>query len=237
MATLFYQLVYGEGISTVILLWFTYEIMNSNQQNFLMSFFIGLLALTKSPLTLTFLPFLFVFLIKNRRQISWFSLILCLATVIIPSIIWKLFLMKYHIGYLKTSFAFGELVSRLPKPNMEFLSLAVKDAQGNAESFIYFGIVSFVLWILFSKKILEGLPAAFLLAGVCLYYSYYYAYGAVGDYGSFLRYIMPASLTLFYLGAIGFDALWKRIEFSKIPFVSKFIAGIFMAGLFIHKLF
>lgn len=241
MATLMYQLVYGEGISTVILLWFTYEIVNNNfnlQKYFLLGgFFIGLLALTKSPLALTFLPFLAVFLIKHKRDCSWQSVGSVIIIALIPSLVWSLYVNTFHISHYKPDLAFSKIIERLSAPNIHFLHLAFKHLWMNAKNFVFLGIYSLVLFILFSKKYLEAVPALCLLTGVILYYAYYYAYGSMGDYESFLRYIMPASLPMFYLGGVGLNNLMGAVENSKIAIGWKTVLMIGFTGLFVCKLF
>jgi 4-amino-4-deoxy-L-arabinose transferase-like glycosyltransferase len=241
MACLMYQLVYGEGISTVILLWFTYEIVNNSfnsQKYFLLGgVFIGLLALTKSPLMLTFLPFLAVFLIKHKKNYSWQSVGNVVIIALIPSLVWALYVNIFHISHYKPNLSFGEMAERLSAPNSHFLYLAFKDIWMNAKNFVFLIIYSLVLFILFSKKYLEAVPALFLMIGVILYYAYYYTYGSVGDYGSFLRYIMPVSLPIFYLGGVGLSNLMESLENSKIAMGLKMALMIGFAGLFVYKIF
>ena len=106
----------------------------------------------------------------------------------------------------------------------------------NAKNFVFLSFYSLVL-LIFSKKYLEAIPALFLLIGVALYYAYYYMYGSIGDCGSFLRYIMPASLPVFYLGGVGLNNLMKTLEKSKIAPGWRIVLITGLAGLFVYKIF
>ncbi|MBF0122273.1 MAG: hypothetical protein HQL21_02550 [Candidatus Omnitrophica bacterium] len=233
-----YGLTYGEGLSTIFLLITTFQWIRisddptpSPQTVWWTSAGIGLLALTKGPLTTLTLPIFLIFLaslIWNKKslgqKISVREIFFSTALAILPSLSWKAFTVIWPVYTLNFSHLLSaqELLTRLPHPHQWMLTGLFFLMWGNSNNFFFYGPLALLLYICFSKKLVQGTPLLILLSGAFIYYAFYYNYGInAGDPGSSLRYSMPAFLALFYLGSRGFENLMRSIEESAWPSLRK----------------
>ena len=225
-----YGLTYGEGVSTVFLLITTFQWLRvsddpapSQKTIWWTSFGIGLLALTKGPLTTLTLPIFLIFLsslLWTKRisypKISQRTIFFAIALAILPSLAWKAFTITCPI-YTQNSgllpIPLHDLLPRITHPHQWMLFGVFDLMWNNSNNIFYYGPIALILYALFSKRIIEGIPLFILFTYVFFYYAYCHNYGVNnGDPGSALRYSMPAFLSLFYLGACGFENLMRLIE-------------------------
>ncbi len=223
-----YRVIYGEGICMVFFLLVTYEIKKlTDQPNIrtidliLMSFCIGLLSLSKSPLSyFTFLfsiIFIVLFNLKYKMRPNRLSLsLLALIISVVPFFIWKLFTFVYNINlnpFYNAIYA-AVVQHNFFQINFTMLKNVISDLSANCPDAIYFSILSLAFILMAFRKIefIHLVPIVCLVFSVFLYYGYIYG-GA--DSGSSMRYMMPQALALFYLGAVGFRRVVKAIAIDK----------------------
>jgi hypothetical protein len=247
-----YRVVYGEGICLIFLLFIIYgmKIICDRKTVGLkdvlaMSFFIGLLSLSKSPasyFSVIFLVALMVIL-HGRDNVKFNKTLAPLAMIIVvlaPFLAWKFFIIKLGIN---SNILYDNLIesqNRLKSLslisygiNITMLKSAALAIKSNCPDEIYHAFLSllFIIATFRKKEFVYLAPILLFILSIFLYYGFVYQ---GQDYGSSMRYLMPQALALFYLGAIGFDKAVHRIGQSTLVKPMKlFFIFIFMTLLII----
>ncbi|MEI6437485.1 MAG: hypothetical protein WCO69_01895 [Candidatus Omnitrophota bacterium] len=223
VSKLLYQLVYGEGISSVYFLVLCLEVFVlakeakelSLRRVLAVSMGIGLMALTKSPVG--YFGCLFMLILSGLYGVgrwargggiilgAWF---LFLA----PITLWKgytllngLYAAPVTQAAAVTGHSFnGEVLWRL------WSSMISKGHM--AWPFVYVTASCFMIARTFGKRdyVLLG-PVFVLIVSVLLYYLFSFC----ADYDSSTRYFMPALLPLFFFGAVGFERWMGRLSAGR----------------------
>ena len=227
MSELCYKLVYGEGLSMIFFLAVSVQLFQLEKDRHLgkaqflfLSFLIGLLALVKWPLAVLVPVFYammaFLYLkIDPRNLEKWTVAAIGFAIAFVPQVLWNLFNQSHDFLTPGLSITTGELLNRLSAPNIPALKLIVGDIYTQYDSFFYYAVLSFI-FVFFTFRSWEYLRLmSIMILGILVtfFYAYIFIYSTVeGDWGSALRYYMPAVLALYFFGSIGLSQCVKNIE-------------------------
>ncbi len=237
-AQLMYDLIYGESLTVVLVLVLFSEMAACLQRPSLaraslLAFFgaVGLLGLTKTPLTYVVIPFAlyFLLLLKLRKSspMNVVMLLACCGLVLCPGLLWSWFERHEHLHAVAYSWNLLEMLGRIPRPDKALLWLAMKGAWGLNQNMVYG--MGFSLLLIgcssFYRRLLLA-PALLWAAGWLAYYAYIYNYSVGhGDYLSGIRYLMPMALVLFWGGACAWQEIIERWS-AKNPAAAAWLQGL-----------
>lgn len=249
MSQLMYHLVYGEGLTTLFFLIVIMELYRLdglkkiNQLQFLlMSFIIGLMAISKSPLaSFSGIFYLFLLNIYYRRKINHshqgkIQYFQSFCMFLIPLFSWQLIKIKFSLSGPWTVFQPFHIFTVILHPNIDMWCAAVRHLISDSENFVYFLILSPVVILISLCRKLYRHAAIILLFILTVVFYYGYVYQGT-DYQSTMRYIMPCSLALFYLGGQGYERVMNKIETLGVHQIYKMTMTILSLSLIIWKMF
>ncbi|MBU1997524.1 MAG: hypothetical protein KKF78_10265 [Candidatus Omnitrophica bacterium] len=137
-----------------------------------------------------------------------------------------------------------ELQSVLTKVGLRYSEFSVAWLQKVGAQFwfdhsisIYFMIIAVVIIMLTYKRkdYSYGFMPVFLFATVVIYFALIQTQQFNCE-GSVVRYMLPPIIVSFYLGAIGFDVMVKKILRSKMPKPVKYLIVLVLAGILSLKI-
>ncbi|MBF0388173.1 MAG: hypothetical protein HQL20_10040 [Candidatus Omnitrophica bacterium] len=213
ISKLLYQLVYGEGVTTVYFLIICRELVELIKNNrrlsladFLaMALGLGLLALTKSPagyfggIFMIILAGVYWFGRGGRERVGvlWAGLLFLL-----PVLLWKAFAFTNGIYVDRITASVTAQVYAWDWNIVARMFICMLDKGHMADAVYYAGISGLLILLTFRRNdfIVPGAICVYIVSIVL-----YYALSFCADFESAPRYFMPAILATFYFGAIAFE--------------------------------
>ncbi|MDO8581074.1 MAG: hypothetical protein Q7S13_06305, partial [Candidatus Omnitrophota bacterium] len=244
---LMYQLVFGDGVASVMMLAVLLEIYYASKREHLSVFhfaglnlLVGLLGVSKAPVTYIFPLLLIPLYGLCFKKVLWppklKSLITlgALALCALPNTLWRLFTWGNEIKQIQLSgFDLKTYVSHLLHPYTELLYKCFLNIAVDADMLAYYALLSAAMVIIFRPKGIRLLFVPLLLHFLLLvnYYAYIYYQG---DWGSFMRYFLPIVPALFYVAGLTFEhwikwigqkawAGWQKITLAVISLAIVFV--------------